>query len=257
MINTLDIEAAPAPRNPNLLLHCGAAVVERREVYRTQTPDSTSTWYPMPHRHLLEEVESQLWDSGLEIKSETHALSHEGARYFGIIEVAKQSSEHDDYTWIIGLKNAHDMSMSAGLVAGTRVFVCDNLAFSGLVKIQRKHTRFAARDLRHLTNRAIGKLSGRLQRLDERIERYKNARVTDLQAHDMMVRAVDAKAITNSQIPEIVEQWRKPDHECFKRRNAWSLFNAFTEATKKLQPTLQVKRGEALQGLFDAKYALC
>lgn len=125
-----------------------------------------------------------------------------------------------------------------------------------MVEIQHKHTRFAARDLRHLTNRAIGKLSGKLQGLDERIDHYKNARVTDLQAHDMIVRTVDAKSITNSQIPEIVEQWRTPDHECFKRRNAWSLFNAFTEATKKLQPTLQVKRGEALQGLFDAKCSL-
>ena len=257
MINTLDMEVVPTPRNNNLLLHCGANTVERREVYHTPTPEGTSTWFPMPHRHLLEEVESQLWDSGLEIKSETHALSHEGDRYFGIIEVAKQSSEHGDYSWIIGIRNSHDKSLPAGLVAGTRVFVCDNLAFSGMVKIQRKHTRFAARDLRHLTNRAIGKLGDRLQSLDDRIVHYKNARVTDLQAHDLIVRAVDARAITNSQIPEIVEQWRKPDHKCFQRRNAWSLFNAFTEATKKLQPTLQVKRGEALQGLFDAKYALC
>ena len=257
MINTLDIEATVTPRNPNLLLHCGANVVDRREVYRTPTPEATASWFPMPHRHLLEEVESQLWDSGLQIKSETHALSHEGNRYFGIIEVAKQNTEHNDYSWTIGIRNSHDKTYPAGLVAGTRVFVCDNLSFSGLVKLSRKHTRYAARDLRSLTNRAIGKLSDRLQSLDERIESYKNTRVTDLQAHDMIVRAVDAKAITNSQIPEIVEQWRTPDHECFKRRNAWSLFNAFTEATKKLQPTLQVKRGEALQGLFDAKYALC
>lgn len=257
MINTLDIDSAPAPRNPNLLLHCGANTVDRRDVYRTPTPDSTATWFPMPHRHILEEVESQLWDSGLEIKSETHALSHEGDRYFGIIEVCKQGHSKDDYSWIIGIRNSHDKTYPAGLVAGTRVFVCDNLAFSGMVKIQRKHTRFAARDLRHLTNRAIGKLSCRLQRLDERIDHYKNARVTDLQAHDMIVRAVDAKAITNSQIPEVVEQWRTPDHECFKKRNAWSLFNAFTEATKKLNPALQVKRGEALQGLFDAKYSFC
>ncbi|SHJ08854.1 protein of unknown function [Rubritalea squalenifaciens DSM 18772] len=257
MNNIIEIDNHRRNANPNLLLHCGANTVERGDVYRIPTPASTITWYPMPHRHLLEEVESQLWDSGLEILSETHALSHEGARYFGVIEVAKHGSTHEDYSWVIGIRNSHDKTFPAGLVAGTRVMICDNLAFSGMVKIQRKHTRFAARDLRHLTNRAIGKLGDRLQSMDERISLYKQSRVTDLQAHDLIVRAVDAGAITNSQIPEVVGQWRKPDHECFERRTAWSLFNAFTEATKKISPELQVKRGEALQGLFDAKYALC
>ena len=65
---------------------------------------------------------------------------------------------------------------------------------------------------------------------------------------------VDADAITNSQIPEVIDQWREPDHQEFQPRNAWSLFNAFTEATKKVNPHTQIKRGEALQRLFDTKY---
>jgi hypothetical protein len=59
------------------------------------------------------------------------------------------------------------------MVAGTQVFVCDNLAFAGQVKLSRKHTRFAERDLRHLTDRAIGNLGDRFIKLDQRIDAYK------------------------------------------------------------------------------------
>jgi hypothetical protein len=107
-----------------------------------------------------------------------------------------------------------------------------------------------------MTQAAIGQLDHNLRGIDQRIATYKNRRVTDLQAHDLIIKAVDADAITNSQIPEVIDQWREPNHECFKQRNAWSLFNAFTEATKKVNPHTQIRRGEALQRLFDAKYDL-
>jgi hypothetical protein len=61
-----------------------------------------------------------------------------------------------EWTWAVGIRNSHDKTFPAGLVAGTKVFCCDNLAFSGEVQISRKHTRFAERDLTHLTARAVG-----------------------------------------------------------------------------------------------------
>ena len=123
-----------------------------------------------------------------------------------------------------------------------------------MVKIQRKHTRYAERDLRPLTQGAIAELDKHLNVQDLRISHYKEKNVTDLRAHDMIVRAVDAGAITNTQIPDVLEQWREPSHECFQERNAWSLFNAFTEITKTNNLHTQVTRGENLQRLFDEKY---
>jgi len=242
--------------NTNLLLHCGANVVDRNEVYQTLTPHHTLTHYPMSHAHVIEEVESRLWNQGFQIKSRTHALSHENARYFGIVEVTKPETEHEDYSWIIGIRNSHDKSMSAGVVAGSRVFVCDNLAFSGMIKIQRKHTRFVQRDFRELTTGAVIQLDNHLQGLDKRIQRYKEIEVTDIQAHDLIIKAVDNGAITNSQIPDVVEQWRTPDHECFEARSAWSLSNAYTDVLKRVNPHTQVTRGERLQELFDKAFPL-
>ena len=43
-----------------------------------------------------------------------------------------------------------------------------------------------------------------------------------------------------------------PAHEAFRPRSLWSLFNAFTEAHKTVNPHTSLRRGEALHGLFDA-----
>ena len=44
----------------------------------------------------------------------------------------------------------------AGLAVGAAVFVCDNLSFSGEVRLARKHTAHFERDLPQLVGRTIG-----------------------------------------------------------------------------------------------------
>ena len=235
-----------------MLLHCGAETVDREQLFQVPTPRGTRTWFPLPHRTILGEVETQLLGSGFEITAETHALSHAGARYFGVLSVTLPMKWEQDYSWVVGIRNSHDQTYPAGLVAGTRVFVCDNLAFSGEVRISRKHTRYAMRDLRHLTARAVGQLGDRFLALDQRVYAYKRRTVNDPEAHDLVIRAVDCQAITTSQIPDVLDQWRHPAHETFRTRSLWSLFNAFTEVHKTGNPHTSLRRGEALHGLFDA-----
>jgi hypothetical protein len=192
-------------------------------------------------------------DAGFRLTAESHALSHEGARYFGVLEVSLPERTSDsDYGWIVGLRNSHDKIFPAGLVAGTRCFVCDNTAFSGEVRISRKHTKNAWRDLRHLTARAVGQLGDRFLALDERIRRYKEEPMPNWSAHDLVIRAMDCRAITPSQVPRILHEWRKPRHEVFQSRNLWSLFNAFTEVFKGQNPATTIRRSQALHGLCDA-----
>jgi hypothetical protein len=158
-----------------------------------------------------------------------------------------------DYSWTVGIRNSHDKTFPAGLVAGTKTLVCDNLAFSGLVSISRKHTRWAERDLHQLTARAVGQLGDKLIQLDHRIERYKEVEITDARAHDLVIRSLDAGVVTTTQLPEILREWREPSHAAFLPRTAWSMFNAYTESFKTLNPHTAVRRGEALHGLFDVE----
>ena len=100
------------------------------------------------------------------------------------MEVHAQTTS-EDYCWVLGLRNSHDKTFPAGIVAGASVFVCDNLSFSGEIKFARKHTRFIVRDLPQLVSRSIGLLLAKWHDQDKRIEAYKEAEITDTEAHDL------------------------------------------------------------------------
>lgn len=234
-------------RHPNLILHCGAAAVELDQVARVITPRPTSTWHPIPHHQLIETVQCTLAATNLKIGGQAHSLTHDGSRYFGIMEIIQGRESSADYCWVLGLRNSHDKTFPAGIVAGASCFVCDNLSFSGDVKIARKHTRYINRDLPQLVSRAVGMLHDKWNQQDKRIEAYKNHRLGSVAAHDLIVRSVDVGVCANSYIPDVLKQWREPRHEVFQPRNVWSLFNAFTEALK------QASLSEALK---DDQYSL-
>jgi hypothetical protein len=253
---TTILQPAPRPprKRPNLLLHCGAQAVERMEVASVPTPFATRTWTPIPHIQLVAQVERTLQRNGLFIGNQAHSLTHDGARYFGLMEI-HQAEDDRDYSWVLGLRNSHDKTFPAGIVAGTQIMCCDNLAFSGEVKLARKHTRFILRDLPRLVQSAVGSLMERWHHQDTRLAIYKLADLENGAAHDLVIRACDVGVISNRTIPDVLREWREPSHPEFASRSIWSLFNAFTEALKGNLSELP-RRTQALHGLLDTHVGL-
>ena len=130
----------------NLCLHTGANAVDRDQVAAVPIPPRTRSWVPLAHHKLLEGVQNRLQEAGLSVVSEAHGLTRDGARYFGLLQVVNGHADND-FGLVIGLRNSHDKSFPAGLVVGASVFVCDNLSFSGEIKLARKHTVHVERDL--------------------------------------------------------------------------------------------------------------
>ena len=91
-----------------------------------------------------------------------------------------------DYALVVGLRNSHNKTFPVGLVAGATVFVCDNLSFSGEVRLTRKHTVHLQRDLPQLVGRGVGKLAELWSHQRQRIDAYKNHRMRDKSAHDLV-----------------------------------------------------------------------
>lgn len=236
-----------------LMLHCGAAETTRDDVFAVPTPAPTDTHYPIPHGQLIDTVGNVLADTGFNVVSEQHGLAQEGHQYFGTLAL---ESTYDDRQTVIGLRNSHNKTFPAAMAVGTSVFVCDNLSFSGDVRITRKHTRFIARDLAAMIVRGIGKLGDAMKFQDRRIAAYKEAELTDMRANDLLVRSLEAKAIVPQQLVKVLQEWRHPSHEEFAPRTMWSLFNSFTEIYK-AQPTDTTRRRSLqLHGLFDAALGL-
>jgi len=233
----------------NLMLHCGADEVERKVLDMVPTPESTDSWQPIPHHQLVGAIEERVKGSGFEIVQQVHGLTREGDRYFGMIQVANGSNP-DDYGLVIGIRNSHDKSFPAALALGAGVFVCDNLSFSGEIKLARRHTRFISRDLPQLVSRAVGMLGGHREVQTKRIACYKETELKDAEAHDAIINALDARVIGTNKVMPVLKEWREPSHDEFRPRTVWSLFNAFTEVLKG-NATNALPRTQALHGLCD------
>ncbi|MDB6117692.1 MAG: hypothetical protein JWO08_1473, partial [Verrucomicrobiaceae bacterium] len=94
-------------KSPNLILHCGAQAVDIDEVRAISTPRSTDSWCPIPHSQLITTVQKTLATTNLRVGTQAHSLSHDGQRYFGLMEIHGRQS-CDDYCWVLGLRNSHD-----------------------------------------------------------------------------------------------------------------------------------------------------
>ncbi len=234
----------------NLMLHCGSEAVKREELRSVITPKPTHSWCPIPHHRLLDGVQGMLEFAGLSVVQEAHGLGHGGNRYFGLLQVAN-GEQAEDYDIVVGVRNSHDKTFPAAVCLGAGVFVCDNLSFSGEVKLARKHTRYINRDLPQLINRAVGLLGDHRRHQETRIAAYKEYEIdTEREAHDIIINALDAGVVPASKVPGVLQEWRSPTHDEFKERTVWSLFNSFTEVLKG-NARVGLYRTQALHGLMD------
>lgn len=237
-------------RELNLCLHAGGHTATLEQVRAVKTPEPEGIWHPIAHGVLYDQVVSAMGNLHMRVVKEQHALAKEGMRYFSLLQVGN-GPEDKDFAFVIGLRGSLDKSYAAGIAVGSGVFVCDNLSFSGEITIARKYTTNIERDLPMLAARAVGQLGNAKVDMEKRITAYKDTEMPDFMTNDIIVRSLDAGAITLTRIPDVVSEWRKPTHEEFAPRTAWSLFNAFTEVMKDNSLFQLPKRTTALHALFD------
>lgn len=244
----------------NLMLHCGAESVTRNDVMSMPAPvPMTNTHYPISHSELVDQVERAFQRFGkYDIVSEQYGISHEGSRFFAVMSLRSDNgNERKNWETIVGLRNAHKQEFSAGAACGSRVFVCDNLAFSGDISFGRKHTKYIREELPGKIDETLYKLSDKMNLLAGRYDHYESTDVDDKWFHDVLCRSLDVNrdgrqyVVRTTSIPKVLKAWREPVYQEFEPRTAWSAFNAFTEATKGIQINEQSKRTQTLHTLFD------
>jgi len=175
-----------------LLTDRGAWNTSRHEVAEVPLPSGTSSYTPVPHLDFLEQVRSQVPSIGLAVQFEQLALARDGAQLFGYLSCTNGTDGHG-VNMAIGLRNSYDRSLSCGLVAGAQVLVCSNLWFIGEVAMNRRHTRYVLEDLPDRIEDMLAEVRSLKDRQLEEIDGLKTADLTDLQAHDLMIRTVPCR----------------------------------------------------------------
>ena len=209
-----------------LMIHCGAEPVNAGSLTALETPDGTDTHVPIAHADVVDMVRYALGYYDHEIVEEHHAITPDGARYFGILSLR---SSYGDYTDMVGLRNSHDKKFPIGISFGSRVFVCDNLAFNGDHVIRRRHTQNARRDLPGLVAEVVAPLKEHRMRQHTAIETYQSTGLTDTAADSAIMQLYRQGVINVQRIATVANAWDEPPHD-WGDRTAWRLFNVVTFA---------------------------
>ena len=213
-----------------LILHCGAREVIRGELDLIEAPPPTTSWYPLKHSTVVTAVEGTLDRAGFSIVKSRLSVSHDGFRFFGVLDLASQIGSSESLS--IGIRNSNDKSFPIGFCCGARTFVCDNLAFSAEIVIARKHTRFGENRYREGIANAVGTLPQFVANETQRIEAMKAHELSDDQANSLILQSAEKQVIGWRCIPNVLREWRAPTQEAFQPRTTYSLLNAFTEVLK-------------------------
>lgn len=232
-----------------LVAHTGATKISRSDLSLCKTPTATQTWKPIAHSVLVDCIEETLNRNHLKIAKEEYAVQSEGNKLFGVMTL---NSEFGGYATALGIRTSNDKSFPVQMIAGARVFVCDNLAFSGdVIMLRRKHT--AGLNLRDEIAGGIRRAIAKFADVSTSVERMTAIDLTgkDVAAKAKILDAAIKGVMPLRLIPAIYENYFEPKHEEFKARNAWSLHNAFTEAFKELKPNIAMQAGVELGRLFN------
>lgn len=224
------------PVSGTLMVHAGATKVTRLDLAAIELPPATDTFQPIAHSRLIDQLEEALAFRHISITRDEYAVSKDGMKLFGLLEL---NSEYEDVRFAIGLRNANDKSMRLGMVAGYRVFCCDNMALSGDFKpLLAKHSKNF--DLVESISMGVDRIQRGWQPLREAIDLKRLHALTDQEAQSMIYRAFMTERFPVKLLKAVHQEYFvHPSYEAFHARNVWSLENAFTSAFKKLAPVQQ------------------
>jgi hypothetical protein len=226
--------------------------VERQILEGIVMPPATKTYTPIQHSVLLNMVEDQMRDIGFGFGVEHHGLSHDGMRYFGLIELEGKNARNEDFIMMMGVRNSLDKKFGAGLVFGNQVLVCANLCFFGERKLTRKHTPNILNDLPGLIAEAVQGTTVLQKQQVERIEHYKGVEMDQLTSDHLIMNLMRRKVIAPNGVGKVLQEYNEPSRVHDGGGNTvWGMHNAVTEVLKGTHMQELPTRTIGLQSLCD------
>jgi len=227
-------------------IHSKSDVVTRTDLLDVPDTKPMGRFHkPVHHYDLINKVESGLWVWGFRIDREEFALSKDMSKLFGVLglercrpgKLSSTATHHIsggvDTGLSMGIRSANDQSFSIQMIVGLRVFVCDNLCFSGdVLALSRKHTTKV--NLEQEIENGLQLYFSQEKALRNGVERLENTPLPMYLAKELMY-----DAFVNDVLPA---RFLKPVDKAYFRPNdswtdchpntSWGLHNAMTRAIK-------------------------
>jgi hypothetical protein len=165
---------------------------------------------------------------------ERYAVDKTGMKMFGVIDL--DTAQHD-FRFSVAVRNSHDKSMRLAMTVGYKVFVCDNMAFSGdFEPVLAKHSKHF--NLVEAISIGVDQMQRNFGPMVTQVTRWQESQLSDATAKLVIYRAfVEAELDIPHHLDRTVHDlYFNPKYEEFQPRTMWSLSNAFTSAFKELEP---------------------
>jgi len=222
----------------SLVLHCGADAITRDQLAATPLPMSMGpSHYIRPFIEDVELVTDHLRDHGLTVVEEAFGVKTRNVhgtavptQFFGLMQMATDAR---DFAVMVGLRGSYDQTLPRGLAVGSRVLVCDNLAFSGEVSMHTRQTSNIDERMPALVKWACSMVPGLTRQQAERFRRYRERELTREEGDSVLVSLFRCGVLNTRTLPAAVTEWDTPSHQTFSdEQNLWGLQNAVTEVLK-------------------------
>lgn len=230
----------------------GARKLTRDELALVPTPQGTDTYRPVPHHEIVQALVETLGFRHINVVRDEYAVAKEGLRMFGVLDL---DTEFHGCRFSIGVRNGHDKTMRLAMTVGYRVFVCDNMAFSGdFTPVLAKHSKsFSVVDAVSI---GIDRMQRNFEPMMNQVREWRERTLTDVAAKLIIYQAfIESELEVPKHLARNVHDlYFEPQHEEFQPRTVWSLSNAFTSAFKELDAVPQFKATAKLSGFLDERF---
>lgn len=231
-------------------LIASAGKLSRPELALFSTPPGTATHRPVPHHEVIEALVETLGFRHIAVVRDEYAVSKDGMKMFGVLDL---DTGMDGCQFSIGVRNAHDKSMRLALTVGYRVFVCENMAFSGdFEPVLAKHSKHFS--LQNALSIGVDQMQRNFDGMRRQVDAWQAAQLTDVSVKLIIYQAFiesDLEVPRHLARP-VHDLYFNPQYEDFQPRTMWSLSNAFTSAFKELDPIPQFKATAKLAGFLES-----
>jgi hypothetical protein len=229
------------------MLHSGAKRIAEEKLDIFPAPPATESYAPVSHYELVNLLRETLAKHGVSVtttefgiqKGKVNGETDKGARLFGLFRTNVNEGESGDaLSLCYGLRNSYDKTMSVGFVAGSGVFVCDNLSITGEISVIHKHTPGVWDFIVPMVD-SVAIVATKQHEVDKGMKQAMKDKPIDIVSGLDILGSMAARGKlnfiggANSQFGRAIKSWREPEHDEFKDRNFWSLYNACTHAVKR------------------------
>lgn len=190
---------------------------------------------PISYLDFYKIIRSQFDAMGLKVYQVKHATANKGAVYFGIAELACESSS---VVPVVGWRSSHNQRVSATLYLGAGLADQNIITLTNEVKILARQTIGFQERLPSVVCEGLEKLRTLSRQQSKTFAAFRRIRLSRMEAEQAIIEMIRQDVINPSKAKCVIEEWDMPEAQFLRgSRNVWRLFHAAAESYKPVGDT--------------------